>query len=289
MSQENKWEAYKQFVGMLIKNKRSLFFRGQSNAMWLLNTSFHRAVLEKNLSISLVDYLEKIIPVVQYYISSWHDEVIDLQDPNQLGSLLSLLQHHGFPTPLLDWTLSPYIAAYFAFKGVCDHSPTQDEIKIFVFDHQEWQKSFQQPLNLKDVNPFVSVIVPYARHNKRIISQQGVYTVTNRSNMIEHIKASEIQATKQFLWEFTFPVKERPAVMRELNLMGINEMTLFPGIDGICTTMKEAYFSKDEVGLTPSDMLQKFLSSKENASQEALVSHAKEQLKPAKGTPIPRK
>ncbi|MDP2939249.1 MAG: FRG domain-containing protein [Candidatus Omnitrophota bacterium] len=270
-TQVQTWEEYKKWVASVIANKKDYYYRGQADAKWELQTTFHREAVVS--VITLDTYLNDILPRVHYYICAWHNEIINLQDPNEFGSFLALLQHHGFPTPLLDWTLSPYIAAYFAFREVNDKLPQVDHVKIYIFDFQVWTTTFQQLLDLRETKiAYVSVLFPYARFNPRIIHQMGTYTVTNQPDMGAYILKRSQEVNKDFLRSFTFSVKERTKVMRELNLMGINEMALFPGLEGVCHTMREWFFSKDHVGLTKSEfneLLRKLLQSSTTKKTEA--------------------
>lgn len=248
------WDQYKSWVSQLAKDHISYYCRGHANENWKLQTSFHRAA--SLTGITLIDYLDTIIPELHYHVCAQANEIINLQQPEEFGAFVALLQHHGFPTPLLDWTLSPYIAAYFAFREVNDAAPQSDNVKLFIFDYIDWSNQFAQPLNLREVKmSYVSIFRPYAKYNPRLIPQQGVFTVTNVDSMEDYILKRSQEVNKQFLFIALLSVKEKPHIMRELNLMGINEMSLFPSVDGICRAMRARFFSQNTVGLTPTEWL----------------------------------
>lgn len=249
------WEDFKAAITRLVEEKIGLYYRGQRQDSWILETTFHRKA--EALGITINDYLTIIVPEVRRHVCAWTNERINTSDPEENGAFFALLQHHGFPTPLLDWTLSPYIAAYFAFREVDDKNPQTDNVKIYAFDASQWRAKYAQPMDLiKDTAPFVSVFLPLARFNPRLIPQRGAYTLSNVKNIGAHIKAAEEKAKTKYLYEMLIPVREKQIVMRELDLMGINEMTLFPGLDGICNTMKHQFFTPAEMGPTPSELNQ---------------------------------
>lgn len=244
MAIEN-WEGYKEWVGKTVQGGAQYYYRGQRRSDWKLQTTFHR--YSDITGISMLDYLDRVIPEVSYYVSATQDESIDLNDHFQFGSLLAKLQHHGFPTPLLDWTLSPYIAAYFAFKDVDPHVPDNSKVSISIFDINLWAQTYIQPLNLREAAPFVSAYRPYAKNNPRMIQQMAVATATNISDLTTYLISCGVASGRTFLYQAELPVSERRIVMNELNLMGINSMTMFPDFDGICSSLKERFFHNMDV------------------------------------------
>lgn len=73
--------------------------------------------------------------------------------------------------------------------------------------------------------------------------------------MEAYILMRSAEVNKTFLYTALLSVKEKPNVLRELSLMGINEMTLFPSIDGICRAIRSQFFCADSVGPTLSELL----------------------------------
>ncbi|KOY44815.1 hypothetical protein ACX03_14770 [Vibrio parahaemolyticus] len=245
---EQNWNNYKHWIAEATKNNKKLYYRGQSNSEWKLETTFHRNAKFKN--ISLQDYFSTIINDVNYQVAAF-EAPINFQNSGEYGSFLGKLQHHGFPTPLLDWTLSGYVAAYFAFKGAPLAAKTIDKVTVFIFDIEGWNEEFGADSNFLGLNQFVSNFVPYATGNQRMVRQMGVTTSTNVVDIEGFIMKKGLEKNRTFLWRYDMPASERNTVMRELNSMGINDMTMFPDFDGLCQHLKEVHFTSQQQILPP--------------------------------------
>jgi hypothetical protein len=60
--------------------------------------------------------------------------------------------------------------------------------------------------------------------------------------MEKYIHHREVGARKSYLSAIDLPAIERKTVIRELDLMGINAGSLFPGLDGACGQLRERFF-----------------------------------------------
>ena len=57
----------------------------------------------------------------------------DMERPDKKLSWLSLMQHYGVPTRLLDFSTSPYVALYFAIENL---APQKDgDLAIYAIDY----------------------------------------------------------------------------------------------------------------------------------------------------------
>jgi FRG domain len=165
---------------------------------------------------------------------------------NENGAFFNLVQHHGYPTPLLDWTYSPYVAAFFAYRGIskeeANSAAEERKVRILVFDQAQWRSDWNQLLALVLPALYLSIGEFMAIENERMIPQQAVSTVTNIDDIESYIKFGESQRGKTYLSAIDLPVQDREKVVQELRYMGITAGSMFPGLDGACEELKERNF-----------------------------------------------
>jgi len=229
--EEMDWPRFKQFA---LEQKDGLTYRGQARH-WRLQTSFHRTG-----HADLIAYLDDKIPTVENHINAYSDHVYDIKNDRSLGALLNLAQHHGYPTPLLDWTNSPYVAAFFAFQNKASLK-VDGSISIFIFDEPEWAKLSGRSAQLRVPNMIVRAVELPGFGNARVLPQQAMTMYSNVDD-IEYILQSNEEEPGQFLRAISIPTSDREAAMRDLSLMGITWGSMFPGLDGICKQLSSRHF-----------------------------------------------
>jgi len=120
------WNDFKNFAASL--DPYRFIFRGQEDSTWRLRTHFHRTG-----RADLVKFITEDTPALSKNLSNLTTHKFNLLDPVENGAFYSLVQHHGYPTPLLDWTHSPFIAAYFAYKNIRRRSYEDSKfVRVFI-------------------------------------------------------------------------------------------------------------------------------------------------------------
>ena len=245
------WEEFKAKANAQLDKRQSYIYRGQANSKWYLSTTIHRTGMLTTQQ-DFLDYFEYLMPFVLEPIEAWDGSRRDIKDPNVLAEFLSFLQNNGFPTPLLDWTFSPYIAAYFAFEAINHFSPQFDKVAIYSFNNLEWVKDYKQSLDWTVKEAHVSHLTPTYRGNTKQMLQQGTYLFTNQKNVENHIIKLE-KRKGQYLTKYEISVKEKAKVFKELNAMNITAMLLAPSMESVCKKVYEEICANLQMGLSPSE------------------------------------
>jgi len=242
------WEDFKVEASTQLEKHRAYIFRGQANAEWGLFTSLHRTgqIMKHE---DFLFYFENILPFVQEPIEAWDGSRRDLKDPFHLAEFLAFIQHNGFPTPLLDWTFSPYIAAYYAFENINHFAPQYEKVAVYSFNQEEWLKTYKQTYDFKEEVAHVTLLNPTYRGNPKQMFQQGTFLFTNRTDVEGHICHNE-KHKGQFLNKYEISVKERAKVFKDLNAMNITALQLAPSIESVCKKAYEELCTTLQMGLT---------------------------------------
>jgi hypothetical protein len=202
-------------------------FRGMGNADWSLASTFDRrfGTLPHDQRLRLWEEL-----IGHWRRSCQENGVPDsvVRDDHQLWALG---QHHGLPTRLLDWSTSPYVAAFFAFYYWVLRLPQEyGHVVIWVLhlDNPVWSGERG-----------VEIVTPPALENIRLRAQGGKFTLSRTpfASLQEYVEQS---ATGLALTKVVLPAREAVRALPDLDAMGINNYRLFPDLTGLAemTTMR---------------------------------------------------
>lgn len=256
MIQEKKLGSFDVFDEMISRELRSrrdrrrlstasIIFRGQSNAEWDLKSSLDRYLENRpylKRSWSEREYIQ-MLHILLPFVKSLSQTHIDLDEyearkmdmlPPIGYEFMIYLRHHGFPSPLLDWSESPYVAAFFAFEAAVD----RDVKEVAIFSFEEYG-DLVKSTNLSV--PHIRGYGPSVRTHRRHFQQQCYYTVCHQYRGKEKIyceyKDEVFGKDQDKLIKYILPSSDREVALEKLDRMNINAFTLFGNEDALARTL----------------------------------------------------
>jgi hypothetical protein len=225
------------------------WFRGHRCSDWPLLPSAYR--YERDAGVGSEFYNEaELLDMFKRRAPRYLDH-----QPSSHWEWVSLMQHHGLPTRLLDWTESALVALHFAIRestadedaAVWAMNPwwvNKQEFKEFTLFSADssradrWQTRDGAPAKL----PPTPIAVWAAHDGNRILAQRGAFTIHGDDREGLDKLAAEMPNTDRQLCKLTIPKGAIEDLRRELALNGITESLIFPELDGLCRELKRRFF-----------------------------------------------
>ena len=239
-----------------LKRYRSTYaYRGVSSSDYPLSNSLMRlGPLYKNMEKNLLKQFKKYA----------HRELVDRDTE---WHWLSVAQHHGLPTRLLDWTYSPLVALHFATADDEKYDRNGAVWKVNYADvHKLLQMEQTESLDklgsriftaealantIKDLDALDSRSAPGfdtaiffepPAIDDRIVNQFAYFSVLSRPDlaMDDWFKMPHVKSTVEVV-KIIIPKKLKWEIRDKLDQSNINERILMTGLDGLCAWLKRHY------------------------------------------------
>lgn len=234
-------------------------YRGHGDANWELKSTLERSV---NYSGNVLQYYRLILavhkhistcgiqnlPKPTYDVETLKEELKKRTHLLPSLELLIFLRHLGFPSPLLDWSRSVYIAAFFAYQN----HDLADNVAIYAF-LEKCGKFTSSTSEKPDRMIQMRVVGEYLATHKRHFLQQSNYTICMsrdfNDNPVEfesyklHLDNNGELFPEAIIVKFVLPKSERRVVLKELDQMNINAYSLY----GTEEALMETLFNREKV------------------------------------------
>lgn len=225
-------------------------FRGQRKEYWPLNSALSRYF--RSFRIDTRAWPDQERRILRVFKRKAHQFLTQPPAPDDDFQWLALMQHHGAPTRLLDFTWSPYVAAFFALERA-----TGDAAVWALNPADISAGDIRQPSKSKAGRPNVDPRLKgnFARYflqgnrefiwlgepdvmNRRLIAQSGTFALPGVLDRPMEEIARKYRDPNNRLAKFILPAgKVRETGLRELYRMNITYATLFPDLDGLARSL----------------------------------------------------
>lgn len=216
--------SFQQFLEQIEKyNMGHPIFRGCSRSDYELITKFGRSIIENERYRKLnseytyvVDYASELSIIQKFKdLAPAHLNTL----PNNEWEWLSLAQHYGLPTRLLDWTENPLVALYFCLNR--NHADFDGAVYVirecFEISKAEIGKS---PYSIEEV------VLYEPRHTTpRISAQSGLFTAH---------KNPQVAYERDEIDKLIISNKIKGDFWARLRTFGVNPFSMFPDLSGLC-------------------------------------------------------
>lgn len=235
---EFRLSSWDQFLGLVTAHPYSNWaFRGERDERWPLFSSLSRYL--RAFGVHPRAWPEQESRILRIFKRKAHQFLEKPPDIDDDFQWLALMQHHGAPTRLIDFTWSPYVAAFFALE----RSTSDGVVWALNKKRVDIGRPSMDPriagnfprYFLKGNRRFIWMGEPHTM-NSRLIAQSGTFAVPGVLDLpVEEILANQDQSNILAKITLTNPVRE--TAMRELYRMNITNATLFPDLDGLARSL----------------------------------------------------
>jgi hypothetical protein len=220
------------------------YFRGQPDARWKLLPGMGRVPATRYCRIQFPSDARRELGIFRHFklaAGELLDKEIDAWE------LAYAMQHYGLPTRFLDWSMTFSIALFFALRGAMRAAAiwVLDPFALnaitmenkHLFNPEESPETYEDYFITRSTQPPGAVVaVAPGRHNPRLFSQRGAFTMhDDLDRPLNEIVPSAVH-------KFVLPKHVHPDARKFLEMAGVSEFSLFPDLDGLARELRDQHF-----------------------------------------------
>ena len=221
-------------------DNRILWFRGHRSTDWKVQAAIHRQYGKE----TELDFNHRFRTRAGIRYS-------ESPEYSNLAAWLSLMQHYGLPTRLLDWTRSPLIALYFALEDYTYGGPEPEDACIWILEpHALNESQGLEPLTASIVSLMYRPVLEPAFYratpeNQKVVAamasetdlrmfvQQGCFTI---HSFAEPLNDSEFHS--QFLTRVVVPAAAVRQMAFQIDVCGFRKGDIYPDLQNLANELK---------------------------------------------------